>query len=109
MSVLEFYHLTRTQFPGVTEKADQEHIRQWDEIDPEFAYPWFESLAKALNNEMLEDVDVSKYMNLFEFISAQYQTGDEEVKDCIDVAFTENLFWEVPPLKGEKLLEGVAG
>lgn len=101
MSVLDFYNVTRTNYPDVTEKADKEHIRMWDEIDPEFAYSWFESLANALNIEMTSNVEVEKHKKLLEFISAKYRTGEKEVKNCIDVAFTENLFWEVPAIKAE--------
>ncbi len=105
MSVLEFYNVTRDKYPDVTEKADKEHVRIWGDLDPEFAYSWFESLANALNKEMTEGVDPEKYRDLLEFISAQFQTGDEEVKNCIDVAFTENLFWEVPSIKAKAYWE----
>jgi hypothetical protein len=101
MSVLDFYNETRKKYPAVTLIADIEHIRIWDEIDPEFAYSWFESLAKALNKEMCRNVETNKHKNLIEFISSQYQIGDAEVKNCIDVSFIENLFWEVPTEKAD--------
>jgi len=28
-------------------------------------------------------------------MSEQFENGNSEVKDCIDVAFVENLFWRV--------------
>jgi len=101
MGVLGFYNVIRDKYPGVTEIADKEHIQIWGDVDPEFAYSWFESLANALNKEMTEGVDAEKYKGLLNFISAHFQAEDEEVKNCIDVAFTENLFWQVPAVKAE--------
>lgn len=99
MKVLDFYSKTRSEFPGITEKADEIHIGIWGEIDPEFAYSWFESLAIALNGEMMQDVDANRYKELFFHISSNFNAGDKEVRNCIDVAFTENLFWRVPAMK----------
>lgn len=96
MNVLEFYNLVREKYPNITEKADKEHIRIWGEIDTDFAYSWFESLANAINKEMVAGVKANEYLDLFTFIDSHFQIGDDELKDCIDVAFTENLFWEVP-------------
>lgn len=96
MGVLELYDRTRSRFPEITEKADREHIRLWDQVDPESAYSWFESLANALNSEMLQGIPAEDYRGLFEFISSEFTVGSDEVRDCIDVSFTENLFWRVP-------------
>ena len=99
MSVLEFYNLTRERFADITQIADKEHIKIWDDIDPDFAYSWFESLAKALNKEIISGADSGKYKELFNFINSNYLAGNEQVKNCIDVAFTENLFWQISPSK----------
>ena len=101
MSVLDFYNTTRSKFPDLTKMADLKHIEMWGEIDPEFAYSWFESLANALNEEMFKDVKAVKYKELFNYISSNFNAGDKEVKNCIDVSFTENLFWKVPSEKAE--------
>ena len=101
MDVLDFYNDTRVKFPEITEKADKKHIEMWGEINPEFAYSWFESLANALNAEMFRGVDPSKHKELFNYISARFKTGSEKVKNCIDVSFAENLFWKVPGLKAK--------
>ncbi len=101
MSVLKLCNECREEFPDIAEKADIEHVRVWGEVDPEFAYSWFESLANALNREMLNEVDAGNYKDLFEFIRSSFLFGDEKVKDCIDVSFTENLFWKVPPSKAQ--------
>ncbi|WP_434339506.1 DUF7674 family protein [Motilimonas cestriensis] len=99
MTVLDLYNDFRAEFPDITEKADLEHIRLWDEIDPEFAYSWFGSLANALNYEMTVSASVKEYKALFEFFRSSYMKSDNDVKDCIDVSFVENLFWNVPPEK----------
>ena len=95
-TVLNFYQSVREQYPEIAQKADAEHIRIWGEIDPDYTYSWFESLAKAVNTEMAEP---AVYKELFLYISRQYQNGSREIKDCIDVAFVENLFWRLPPEK----------
>jgi len=99
MSVLEMYEEFRIKFPELTAKSDLEHCRIWGEVDPEFAYSWFGSLANTLNSQMSLNIDVQTYKNQFEFFRNKYVTGDSEVKNCIDVSFVENLFWQVMPEK----------
>lgn len=96
MSVLDLYEECRKTFPEITQKADVEHIQQWGELSKEFAYSWFENLANAINREMLNEIPAKEYKDLFEFMRSQFMFGEEKVKNCIDVAFTENLFWNVP-------------
>ncbi len=105
MPVLDFYYKTREKYPAITEKADREHIRNWHSLDLEFAYSWFESLANALNKEMSRGVAPKKYAGLFRHMSASFNNGDEEVRNCIDVAFTENLFWQVTSERAESYWE----
>ncbi len=99
MSVLKMYEEFREKFPELTAKTDIDICKNLDEVDPEFAYIWFESLADTLNTEMSQGVDVETYKNQFEFFRSNYVMGDGEVKDCIDVSFVENLFWKVLPEK----------
>ncbi|ASF47980.1 DUF7674 family protein [Methylovulum psychrotolerans] len=99
MPVLEMYEEFRVEFPELTAKSDIEHCKYWGEVDPEFAYSWFGSLANTLNKEMSRGIDVKTYKNQFEFFHSKYITGDSEVKNCIDVSFIENLFWQVVPEK----------
>lgn len=101
MSVLNMYDDFRVKFPAITKKADEEHIKCWEVIDPEFAYAWFESLAKAINQDMHKGVAAQQYKDVFEFLRKQYLFGDNKVKDCIDVSFTENLFWQVQSSNAE--------
>jgi len=101
MSVPNLYNKFREKFPGPTSKADKIHIERWGGIDPEIAYLWFEDLAAAFNREMELSVDVIEYAESFEYLSEVYEIGDEKEKDCIDVSFVENLFWNVPSSKAK--------
>ncbi|MBD3654378.1 hypothetical protein [Kangiella sp.] len=101
MTVLEMYDEFRTLFPEVTTVADDIHIQAWGSLDPEYSFSWYESLAKAINQEMTNEVVASRYAGLFEYVRKQYLLGDDEVKKCIDASFTENLFWQVKPEKAK--------
>ena len=98
-TVLNLYEAVREKFPTIRERADKIDVRQWGELDPEFAYSWFESLASALNGEMSKQVDFSVHEPLFRYISGVFPSAGESVRKCIDVAFVENLFWQVPSAK----------
>jgi hypothetical protein len=96
-----FYRSTRAKFPDLTEKADRQHIKYWDEppTEEQDSYIWFESVSRALNNEMQRGAYVNESQAFFQFVESAFRTGSDEVKKCIDVAFVENLFWEVSPKK----------
>lgn len=96
MPVLDLYNTVRTKFPAISDRADRVHVAQWGELDPELAYSWFESLASALNAEMRQQVAFAVHAPLFDFISGTLAQADDAVLKCIDVAFVENLFWQVP-------------
>jgi len=66
---LDLYNLVRLNFPEITAKADREYIRLWGELDSEFAYSWFGSLANALNAEMCKGTNYESHTKLFIFIS----------------------------------------
>ena len=48
---------------------------------------------------MKKEVPVSEHTALLSSISANFESGDEDVKKCIDVSFVENLFWQVSEKK----------
>ena len=100
-TIADLYRVVRERYPEITVAADRIHGRTWGEPAPEFAYSWFESLANALNGEMNKGVDPGKYIKLFSLFSQTLQGCSPEVKECIDVAFVENLFWQVPGDKAE--------
>ena len=78
--------------------ADSDYDKRWHSVvETEFsAYMWFESLANALNSEMKQKVPAENYRELLLTISAEFRVGMDDVKTAIDVAFVENLFWQVP-------------
>jgi hypothetical protein len=100
-SVVDLYNAVRDRYPEITETADRIHVNMWGELDPEFAYSWFESLANALNSDMHKGINASNHMKLFSFLNQTLQGSGPEIKNCIDVAFVENLFWQVPSDKSE--------
>jgi hypothetical protein len=97
MNVLGMYHDFRKRFPEMTQAADARHIRVWDSIDDETAYSWFESLAGAINDQMSASEEVTDLSSIFSYFDELLRGSDEKVKNCIDVSFVENLFWEVQP------------
>jgi hypothetical protein len=97
MSVLEMYHDFRRRFPEMTQAADTRHVKIWGSVDDETAYSWFESLAGAINNQIGGAQKDTDLISVFSFFDRRLQGSDTEVKNCIDVSFVENLFWEVRP------------
>lgn len=96
-SVADLYREIRERFPEATAKADAEHRRLRFDVDPEFAWLWFESLAKALNKEMATNASVRAYEPLMQFLGRACSQRNTEIGKCIDASFVENLFWEVHP------------
>lgn len=58
-------------------------------------HSWFESLANAVNLEMSRGIDPTTHGALFARLERALNSS-EEVFRCLDVAFVENLFWQVP-------------
>lgn len=106
-TVLDLYNAARDLFPEITEIADRIHEKTWGEPSPEFSYSWFESLANALNNDMNKGVSAGQHMKLFSFFSQALHDCSPEIKNCIDVAFVENLFWQVPGNKAAPYWENL--
>ncbi|WP_027469698.1 DUF7674 family protein [Deefgea rivuli] len=101
MDLLSMHVEFKAQYPDISKTAGKLHLELWDEITSETVFIWFESLANALNREMLDEIDAKKYKALFEFFREHYFSGDNQVKSCIDVSFVENLFWNVPASKAK--------
>lgn len=98
-TIAELYTAVRHCFPEVIAKTDREHARLWGEVSPDFAYSWFGSLANVLNAEMNEGAGYSAHSSLFTFMADCLRDCSQEVHNCIDVSFVENLFWQVPSNK----------
>ena len=97
----EFFRDARSKFPSLTEKADFHHLKYWGETPSEEqdSYSWFESVARALNSEMKREAYVKETRDFFAYVATILGNSSTEVQNCIDVAFVENLFWEVSPTK----------
>ncbi|GAA5445473.1 hypothetical protein Misp06_03676 [Microbulbifer sp. NBRC 101763] len=48
-----------------------------------------------MNSEMKNKVAADNYQALLETISSEYEHGESGIMKAIDVAFLENLFWQV--------------
>jgi len=95
MNAPEFFQEVRSKYPALSKKADIEHQSKYSDERFEFISLWFESFANSLNSEMNLLVDPGVYIELFEYFSKKFETGNAEIKHHIGVAFVENLFWHV--------------
>ncbi|MDD0844294.1 DUF7674 family protein [Pseudomonas sp. Gutcm_11s] len=93
--------VVRSAFPDIAAKADREYLAYWGEPFPEYEYSWFQSLANALNAQMKKAVAPANHLPLFTLISDALGDCSAEVRNCIDVSFVENLFWQVPADRAE--------
>lgn len=98
-TVVELFESARSRFPALSARADELHVRLFGEVAPSTAFSWFESLARALNEEMAKGVPARVHAPLFRFMSGSFVGSGPEVRECIDVAFVENLFWQVPSVR----------
>ena len=98
MSIDELFSQVRASFPTISEVADRHYERQFGAESPVYAYSWFESLAGALNLEMSHGIDPKTHRGLLTQLDRALHSS-EEVFKCLDVAFVENLFWQVPATK----------
>jgi hypothetical protein len=94
--IVQFYRETRDRFPNILADTDKVHLQTW-ELDDEDAYMWFHSLADMLNANMRKNARLEDAGAVFDYMRDQFMTGGGEVRNCIDVSFVENLYWEVSP------------
>ena len=97
VSVLEMYRDFRMRFPELAQDADTRHIRIWDSVNDDTAYSWFESLAGEINDQMGDEKRYADLALVFSYFEGKLRGSDDEVENCIDVSFVENLFWQVKP------------
>ncbi|WKB51834.1 DUF7674 family protein [Eleftheria terrae] len=88
----------RSSFPKISQAADDHYERRFGGESPRHAHAWFESLANALNLEMSRGVDPRQHRALLSHLERALNSS-AEVFECLDVAFVENLFWQVPGAK----------
>lgn len=106
-TIIELYRDVHLRFPSAAAKADILFANDWGEFLPEYSYSWFEKLAYALNVEMKNGIAFSEHKQLFDFLDAVLQDSSDEVKNCLDVAFTENLFWQLAKDKAAPYWSGL--
>ena len=95
-----FFLAARERFPALAQRADRHCLNYWREPpSAQTAYSWFESAANALNDEMRREGSLVACSEFFGFVASIFASGSEEVRQCIDVSFVENLFRQVPPSK----------
>lgn len=97
----DFYVAFREQFPEFSSHADRELFKNWGESGDIAPYSWFHSLANAINRDMQSGSRLKEITDIFTYIEKAFLNGSDEVKNCIDVSFVENLFWQVSPKKAE--------
>lgn len=97
MNLDQLYKKIKADFPSLSTTAETIYTNRWNDIiETDFSpHAWFESLANAVNSEMNRQVPSKNYKNLFILISKEYSAGEQDTKTAIDVAFIENLFWQV--------------
>ncbi|WP_428818610.1 DUF7674 family protein [Microbulbifer sp. MCCC 1A16149] len=97
MDLDTFCRKIKETYPEISAKTDKIYDDYWNRlVQMEFSsYAWFESLANTLNSEMKKKVVADNYQTLLKTISKEYDRGESGVMKAIDVAFVENLFWQV--------------
>lgn len=95
-TVLDLFLVIRADFPAISARADQLHAQDWGERAYDEPYSWFESLADVANAAMKQGGAGADWQALMADVEARFLAGTDEIKQCIDVAFVENLFWQVP-------------
>ncbi len=103
MELDEFCENIKAKYPDISLRADALYDAYWNDlIEMEFSsYSWFESLANAINDRMKKKCPAVEYMPILRAISEEFGQGNSEVDKAIDVAFVENLFWQVLPADAE--------
>lgn len=98
MDLDEFCENISSQHVDISQRADRDYNNYWNRlVQMEFSpYSWFESLARAINSDMVKKEPAERHAKLFQAVSREFCVGQETVRNAIDVAFVENLFWQVP-------------
>ncbi len=94
-SLLTLYQLFKSNFADLAQRADQRNLKFWDSVE-DSVYCWFESLAEEMNAEMRAGQQHQTHAAIFEFFRQQFMLGDAATQNCIEVAWLEHLFWQVP-------------
>jgi hypothetical protein len=100
-SVQEFFAVVRERFPAIVARADGIHVDRLNDEEFKLLFLWFENLAEALNEDMRTGVPYRIHAALFSFLAQSYTNGAGKIREYIDVAIVENLFWKVASDKAQ--------
>ena len=95
-TTLDFCLTTRELYPDLARRADVEYVKYWGEspMGEESSYSWFGSVANALNKDMCQGLFLHEAAAFFDYVTSVLLQCSDEVANCIDVSFVENLFWQ---------------
>jgi hypothetical protein len=100
-TVFDLERFVRERFGDRLADVDKLHIERWGSLHADYVYSWFESLAYALNAAMTKGSEQARFAEVVGSMGAALRSASQEVINCIDVAFVENLFWQVPTDKAQ--------
>jgi hypothetical protein len=84
----------RQRFPEEARRTDEWLMdRAWEEID-EAPHIWVESFADR-TSEAARAGNWRAVKDHTEFMAAEYRDGADSVKELVDVAYAENLMWDL--------------
>jgi hypothetical protein len=86
----------RQRFPEDAKRTDEWHMaRGWDERElDEAPHLWVEAFADR-TTDAARATDWSLVKTHTQFMAAEYLNGSEPVKKLVDVAYAENLLWNL--------------
>lgn len=99
MDIKGMYEEFRDQHPKLCKSVDAKHLKIWGNVGHETMFSWFESLASTLNDQMGMSEHRTEFGSVFNYFDKKFRNGTESIKNCIEVSFVENLFWQVNPQK----------
>lgn len=86
----------RRRFPEEARRTDEWHMeRGWEEVELDDApHLWIEAFADR-TTEAARATNWSTVRDHTEFMAEEYRRGSDPVKKLIDVAYAENLMWDL--------------
>lgn len=89
-----FYQLVREKFKSDAEQAEKIYEGKGWEKEDEAYFIWFECFADVTNT-MMRRYNENDVKNHFSFFLFHFESGTNIIKECVDVSYVENLFWEL--------------
>jgi hypothetical protein len=83
----------RARFPSESAKTDEWVIARFGSLE-DMPHVWVEAFADR-TSDAIRARDARLVMEHTEFLSAQYRHGSEHVRQLVDVAYAENLMWNM--------------